>query len=227
MLSAAVSDQIGASAALVSTESERALLMLYRHGPALTLPVIETEIGFWNLPARFVDSPEQMSGLCDAITWQQSGFWLNHVNQCRELFSDKEQGFVRTARSTAMFTVGGTVLRKATALPEMLLGKVGSLWRQAVEHERVIMAMLFVVSCEFVPRMAREVASQVDLHMQLCAVGGTAVATGGDAQASDATPDTWTRGAWIAAAVGAHMFFVTTLWWEIHPIMRKIIFDDV
>ena len=158
--------------------------------------------------------------------------WLacdsSHVNQCRELFSDKEQGFVRTAWSTAMFTAGVTALRKAITLPGMLLEKAGSLWRQAVEHERIIMAMLFVVSCEFVPRMARELASQVDLHLQLCAVNGTvALTTGGEVQAGAETPDMWTRGAWIAVAVGAHAVFVSTVWWEIHPLVRQVIFDDV
>ena len=54
----------------------------------LTLPVLETEIGFWALPANFEASAEQMSVLCDAITWQHSGFWSSHLVQCRELFAD-------------------------------------------------------------------------------------------------------------------------------------------
>lgn len=101
--------------------------MLYRHGPGITVPLLEVDIGFWNLPVstndllclvhytpsaairhgdsggrastpascpnvkshfhvvtndqvRFEESPELMSTVCDAITWQQRGVYVLNVH---------------------------------------------------------------------------------------------------------------------------------------------------
>ena len=209
-----------------------ALLMLYRHGPSITLPVIETEIGFWNLPARFEQSPEQMSAVCDAITWQQSGFWLNHLNQCAELVSDKEQGFVRTARSATLFAAGLAALRRSGALPELLLGQCRTVWRMVVEHEWAVLAAVLVTSCEFLPRIARELLAHIDLHLQNCAAASSpllldVVQEGGDGGdgGGGGGPDGWVRSAWVACAVGAHYCLVVGAWWVAAPTMRRVIFD--
>ena len=220
---AAVRDQFAASVALLLSESETALLMLYRHGPALTLPVLETEIGFWSLPANFEASAEQMSVLCDAITWQHSGFWSSHLVQCRELFADKEQGFVRTVRSAALFGAGGVALRKATALPQLALQQLQTLRRQVMDHERAMLGAMLVASCEFAPRIARELTSHVELHMTLCTAPASALSTVEGAPGG-VGPDVWARAAWVVAACAWLSAMAKVVAWLAVPAVSSVVF---
>ena len=137
-----------------------------------------------------------------------AGFWLNHPAQCAELFSDKETGFVRTAWSAAVFAMGWSILHKAASLPALLLDNVAIAWRWVINHERTAYGTLVVVSCEFLPRIARELVSHINLHLQA------------------SNPDTWVRIAWIVVAMGALCTFVLGGWRVAKPFVQRFVFDD-
>ena len=51
--------------------------------------------------------------------------------------------------------------------------------RQVMDHERAMLGAMLVASCEFAPRIARELTSHVELHMTLCTAPASASALAG------------------------------------------------
>ena len=98
---------------------------------------------------------------------------------------------------------------------------------------------LLVVSCEFLPRIARELVVHIDMHLEVCAATVTTSSTHlagkpGNENVVSEHPlaiqdslDVWVRVAWIATAFCAHYFFVIGCWWAITPFVRRFVFDDV
>ena len=140
-----------------------------------------------------------------------------------------------------MFATGLGAMRKAATFPKIAWENLTAAWRWVINHEWMSLGTLLVVSCEFLPRIARELVGHIDIHLELCAAAATVatsptdLAGGADSEnvvsqhplGVGESPDMWVRAAWIAAAFGGHYFLVVGCWWAIAPFARRWVFDDV
>lgn len=161
-----------------------------------------------------------------------TGFWLNHPAQCAELFLDKEQGVVRTIQSVAVLAAGMGALRNAGTLLQLARENLAATWRWITHHEWMVYAALLVVSCEFLPRIASQLAGNIDLHLQGCAKAVIVATTPTDSVGLEQllgvgeSPDMLARATWVAVAVCAHYCLVLGCWWTTAPLVRRFVFDD-
>ena len=148
---------------------------------------------------------------------------------------------MRTARSAFLFATGLGVLRQAATFPKVAWENLTAAWRWLINHEWMVLGTLLVVSCEFLPRIARELVGHIDMHLEVCAAAATVTASsthpvgepGNENVVSEHplaigdSPDIWVRAAWVATAFCAHYFLVVGCWWAIAPFVRRFVFDDV
>ena len=161
-----------------------------------------------------------------------AGFWLNHPAQCAELFLDKEQGVVRTTQSVAVIAAGMGALRNVRTLLQLARENLTATWRWIVHREWMVYSVLLIVSCEFLPRIASQLASNIDLHLQGCAKTAIVATTSTDPVGPEQvlgvgeSPDTFVRATWIAVALCAHYFLVLGCWRATAPFVWGFVFDD-
>ena len=129
---------------------------------------------------------------------------------------------MRTIRSAALFGAGGVALRKATALPQLALQQLQTLRRQVMDHERAMLGAMLVASCEFAPRIARELTSHVELHMTLCTAPASALST--VEGAGGVGPDVWARAAWVVAACAWLSAMAKVVAWLAVPAVSSVVF---
>ena len=129
-----------------------------------------------------------------------------------------------------------SALRRAATIPKLASKNLTIALRWMINHEWMALGTLLVVSCEFFPRIARELVGHIDMHLKVCAAARTAAASSTEPGSEDVvsehplpvgdSPDMWVRAAWIATALCAHYFLITGCWLAVVPFVRRFVFDD-
>lgn len=106
-----------------------------------------------------------------------------------------------------------------------------------INHELMAIGTLVVLTCEFLPRISKELAGHIDLHLQVSGAaaavtrpGDPAGEIGSETVLQQAlaveSPDMWVRAAWIGVGVCAHYFIAVGCYWVLAPAFRRFVFDD-
>jgi hypothetical protein len=131
-------------------------------------------------------------------------------------------------------------MRRVATIPKLAWENLTAALRWIINHEWMALGTLLVVSCEFMPRIARELVGHIEIHLGACAAAGTVASSltdpGGGPGSEDMvsehplavgdSPNMWVRAAWIATALCAHFFLVVACRWVVVPFVRRFVFDD-
>lgn len=191
-------------------QANQLLLILYRHGPTLAVPLVDVTVGFWNLPARYESSTARMAALCAQITQHEGGFWLRHQQECREMFADKEQAFVRTCHAATAFLAAAFLLRKLPSVANRLAAMVCAAGAMLAERW-VLLAACVAGAAACAPAWAHDLTAQVERHAARRAGPGPSDAGGLVALA------------WVCAAVAVQLGGAVALWRLGAPLVSRFV----
>ena len=85
----------------ISSMERPFLEYIYRNGPSLRF--FHIEFGFWN--------GLQLIDICSQLSGQSSLFWNKNINECQQLFEQKQHGFVVMIEIFIILLLGYKILR--------------------------------------------------------------------------------------------------------------------